>query len=413
MHMLRFYLNLTARNLFRRKRRTILTAFAIAVAIMYFIIFDSLLSGADRDAFSNLINFETGHLEISSVSSDARPKLDELIPDGKGLAERINGVPKVEAATPRLVFPASIIAGFEELPVAGIGVDPGTDKDVFLVHECVSDGRWVLPGEKGVVVGERVAKLLELELGDIITIRTQTVGMAFQAVDLSVIGIVSTPHPAVNQAHAYLPLDVAQEALQAGQGATTINLRTESEQAIKTVSDAIRSLDEWNPSWDTKPWHESASFLSIGTGKRAFGGVLMGLILIIATIGVVNSILLSTLERVREIGLLKAMGMKEKELITLFVLEGSGLGFLGGLLGAGMGIALNFYLVNTGLSLKMFFGESTIDIGYPIADRLLGVWNWPVVFWAVLFALLVSLAASYFPARRAAHLDSVESLRRV
>ncbi len=107
------------------------------------------------------------------------------------------------------------------------------------------------------------------------------------------------------------------------------------------------------------------------------------------------------------------MGMKEKELITLFVLEGSGLGFLGGLLGAGMGIALNFYLVNTGLSLKMFFGESTIDIGYPIADRLLGVWNWPVVFWAVLFALLVSLAASYFPARRAAHLDSVESLRRV
>ena len=91
MHMLRFYLNLTARNLFRRKRRTILTAFAIAVAIMYFIIFDSLLSGADRDAFSNLINFETGHLEISSVSSDARPKLDELIPDGKGLAERING----------------------------------------------------------------------------------------------------------------------------------------------------------------------------------------------------------------------------------------------------------------------------------------------------------------------------------
>ncbi len=413
MRMLKFYLNFTARNLFRRKRRTILTALAIAVGIMYFIVFDSMLSGADRDSFNNLINFETGHLEISSVSSDMRPKLDELIPDGKGLAVEVKKIPKVEAATPRLVFPASVIAGFEELPVSGIGVDPETDKEVFLVHECVTNGRWLMPGEEGVVVGERVAELLELQLEDVITIRTQTVGMAFQAVDLSVVGIVSTPHPAVNQTHVYLPLDVAQEALEAGQSATTIILRTESEQAIKTVSDSIRNLDAWKPSWHVKPWYEATSFLAIGTGKRAFGGVLMGLVLIIATIGVVNSILLSTLERVREIGLLKAMGMKEKEIVGLFVLEGSGLGLLGGILGAAMGTAINAYLVNTGLSLKMFMGESNMDIGYPIADRMFGVWNWPTVLWAVLFALLVSLAASYFPARRAAHLDSVESLRQV
>jgi putative ABC transport system permease protein len=130
VRMLKFYLNFTARNLFRRKRRTILTALAIAVGIMYFIVFDSMLSGADRDSFNNLINFETGHLEISSVSSDMRPKLDELIPDGKGLAVEVKKIPKVEAAIPRLVFPASVIAGFEELPVSGIGVDPETDKEV-------------------------------------------------------------------------------------------------------------------------------------------------------------------------------------------------------------------------------------------------------------------------------------------
>jgi len=139
----------------------------------------------------------------------------------------------------------------------------------------------------------------------------------------------------------------------------------------------------------------------------------MGLVLIIATIGVVNSILLSTLERVREIGLLKAMGMKEKEIAGLFVFEGGGLGLLGGIIGATMATAINAYLINTGLSLKMFMGEANMDIGYPIADRMFGVWNWPTVLWAVLFGLLVSLVASYFPARRAAHLDSVESLRQI
>lgn len=413
MRMLKFYLKFTAKNLFRRKRRTILTALAIAVGIMYFIVFDSMLAGADRDAISNMISFETGHLEISSVSSDMRPKLDELIPDGKGLAVEVKKIPKVEAATPRLVFPASVIAGFEELPVLGIGADLETDKKVFLVSEHVSDGRWLMPGEDGLVVGERVADLLELELGDMVTIRTQRVDTAFQAIDLSVVGIVSTPHPTVNQRHVYLPLDVAQEALEAGQSATAIILRAESEQVIRAVSDSIQNLDTWNPSWTIKPWYEATSFLAIGTGKRAFGGVLMGLVLIIATIGVVNSILLSTLERVREIGLLKAMGMKEKEIVRLFVFEGCGLGLLGGILGAAMATAINAYLVNTGLSLKMFIGEANMDIGYPIADRMFGVWNWPTVLWAILFGLLVSLVASYFPARRAAYLDSVESLRQV
>lgn len=60
--MLRFYLGLAARNMWRRKKRTILTAAAIAVGIMYFIMFDSLLAGADRDAELNTIDFETGHL---------------------------------------------------------------------------------------------------------------------------------------------------------------------------------------------------------------------------------------------------------------------------------------------------------------------------------------------------------------
>ncbi len=414
MNIVKFYLKFTAKNLFRHKRRTILTAFAIAVGIMYFIVFDSLLSGADRDAINNMVNFETGHVIVSSVSSDdRRPKLGELIPESKGLAREIAELPKVEAATPRLVFPASIIAGFEELPVLGIGADPETDERVFLVSEHVTDGRWLMPKEEGAVLGKRIADLLELELGDVITIRTQTVGMAFQAIDFSVVGIVSTPHPTVNQTQVFLPLDIAQEALGAGQGATEIVVRAESEKAIGTVSDSIRSLDLWTPSWDIKPWYEAASFLAIGTGKRAFGGVLMGLVLIIATIGVVNSILLSTLERVREIGLLKAMGMKEKDIIRLFVFEGCGLGLLGGALGGVMATVINAYMVNTGISIQMFFGETNMDIGYPIADRMFGVWNWPTVLWAILFGLLVSLVASYFPARKAAYLDSVESLRQL
>lgn len=411
--MVGFYLKFTAKNLLRRKRRTILTAAAIAFGIVYFIAFDSMLSGADQDAVNNMVYFETGHLQVTTaLLGDGRPRAEDLLPDPEGLAGEIARLPKIVAATPRLVFPASVIAGLEELPVLGVGVDPERDKKVFLISEYVTAGRWLVPGEEGVVLGRRIADLLGLQPGDTLTIRTQTVGMAFQAVDLCVVGIVSTPHPTVNRLQIFLPLDVAREALGAGKGATAVAVRADSERAAAAVTESIQGLDAWDPAWRIKSWREAASFLSIGVGKRTFAMILLGLVFIIATIGIVNSILLSTLERVREIGILKAMGMREGEIVWLFVLEGSGLGLLGGVIGAVMAVATNAYLVNVGISLKAFLGNMDIDIGYPIADRMFGVWNWPIVVWAVLFGLLVSLAASYFPARRAALLDPVKSLRR-
>jgi len=168
-----------------------------------------------------------------------------------------------------------------------------------------------------------------------------------------------------------------------------------------------------NPGWHIHTWHDAASFLTIGSTKRVFGMVLLGLVVIISVIGVVNSILLSTLERVREIGMLRAMGMDEGDITVVFMMEGGGLGLLGCALGTVSAIAGNAYFVNVGLSLRAFLGDMDLDIGYPIVDRMYGVWNWTTMIWAIAVGLAVALAASYFPARRAARLDPAESLRRL
>ena len=115
--MLRFYLGLTIRNLLRHKRRTLLTSSAIAVGILYFIGFDSIMSGADRDAIRNLIDLETGHLQVVSTKHEEKPSpiLEDLLADGAGLAARIASVPQVKAVAPRLFFPVSVIGGLDEL----------------------------------------------------------------------------------------------------------------------------------------------------------------------------------------------------------------------------------------------------------------------------------------------------------
>jgi putative ABC transport system permease protein len=421
--VLRFYLGLTAKNIWRRKRRTILTAAAIAIGIMYFVMFDSLLTGADRDAQINTIDFETGHLWVgASEEGDttfARPTLDNTIPSGQTLAKPIAELAGVAGSTPRLVFPASLIAGLDELPISGVGVDPEADPQVFRVSQFVTSGRWLEPGEDGVVLGKRIADLLQLEPGDMVTVRTQTAQMAFEALDLLVVGTVETPHPLVNQSQAFIPLGVAQAAVGAPGSATSIHVRAQSAapspsgRELSGLAESISMLTTSNPGWHIHTWHDAASFLTIGSTKRVFAMILLGLVVIISVIGVVNSILLSTLERVREIGMLKAMGMDEGDITIVFMMEGGGLGLLGCAWGAVAAIAGNAYFVNVGLSLRAFLGDMDLDIGYPIVDRMYGVWNWTTMIWAIAVGLAVALAASYFPARRAARLDPVESLRRL
>jgi len=421
--VLRFYLGLTAKNIWRRKRRTILTAAAIAIGIMYFVMFDSLLTGADRDAQINTIDFETGHLWVgASEEGDttfARPTLDNTIPSGQTLAKPIAELAGVAGSTPRLVFPASLIAGLDELPISGVGVDPEADPQVFRVSQFVTSGRWLEPGEDGVVLGKRIADLLQLEPGDMVTVRTQTAQMAFEALDLLVVGTVETPHPLVNQSQAFIPLGVAQAAVGAPGSATSIHVRAQSaapspsRRELSGLAESISMLTTSNPGWHIHTWHDAASFLTIGSTKRVFAMILLGLVVIISVIGVVNSILLSTLERVREIGMLKAMGMDEGDITIVFMMEGGGLGALGCALGTVAAVAGNAYFVNFGLSLRAFLGDMDLDIGYPIVDRMYGVWNWTTMIWAITVGLAVALAASYFPARRAARLDPAESLRRL
>jgi len=421
--MLRFYLGLTAKNMWRRKRRTVLTAAAIAVGIMYFVVFDSLLAGADRDAQLNTIDFETGHLWVgASDEGDAaptRPTLENTIPSGQTLAQSIAELSGVAGAAPRLLLPASLIAGLDELPALVVGVDPEADPRVFRVSRFVSSGRWLEPGEDGVVLGKRIADLLELEVGDVVTVRTQTAQMAFQAMDLLVVGTVETPHPTVNQSQAFMPMDVAQAAVGAPGRATSIHIRARtavqspSQRDLSGLARSMPAVTGWNPGWHVYTWHDAASFLTIGSTKRTFAMILLGLVVVISVIGVVNSILLSTLERVREIGMLKAMGMDEGDITIVFMMEGGGLGLLGCAWGAVAAIAGNAYFVNVGLSLRAFLGDMDLDIGYPIVDRMYGVWNWATMLWAIAVGLAVALAASYFPARRAARLDPVESLRRL
>ncbi|MGB7055814.1 MAG: ABC transporter permease, partial [bacterium] len=139
-------LNIAWRNVFRHTRRTIITAAAISVGLSSMIFMNTMMNGADKMASRNIIDFETGHLEIFArdyYREEGVFPLDTIIENPRFVADKIEGIPGIKGITPRVKFQASISNGIDELPVLGMGVDIDNDHRIFEIANSVVAGRYL------------------------------------------------------------------------------------------------------------------------------------------------------------------------------------------------------------------------------------------------------------------------------
>ncbi len=412
---MRYLLKLAARNLWRQKRRTVLTALAVAVGLAGLIVVDSLLAGVDRDAIKNLVDLSTGELVVHApgyTTAEEALSIERTL-DARAALEAALSAPGVRSAAPRVAFSARLNTGIEDIPVVGMAIDPQADRQVFTLPEFV-EGRLPAAGADEAAIGRDLASSLELGMGDVFTLVMRTRDGAFQALDLTIVGLIRSPHPDVNKHHVYLPLDVAWRALALDGQATEVVIRLERgaggaaiNEAARAVADAMsaRGVDA-----EVLTWREAArDFLTITQTKQGFTALFIFMIMVIAVVGVVNTILLGAMERAREIGMMQAMGMRSNEIVLLFMAEAAGVGVLGSVLGCLMGVAGEAYLVLRGIDVLSAYGD--LDVGYPLAGVLRGAWNLPMIAWAFVLGVAVCLVASYVPARRAASRAPILSLR--
>ena len=405
---------LAGRNLLRHRSRTLFTFISISIGLALYLILDSMMGGLDQLGIKNLIDLEMGHYRIHApgyfLDRQYFP-LDKSISDPQDVMDRLDGTPGINGVSPRVQFRGNLNNGSEEIPIVGIGVDVAKDPSVFTIFQYISSGGLFSSGEYKALIGKRLAELMELDVGDYAIIITRTQTNTFQAIDVEIGGVLDSPHPQVNIGFVYLPLDIVQGSLAIGQSVTEINLRLSEQDAASRIGTAIRERLGDIP-FEGVSWRVLAGdFLALSQSKRAGQGVIMFIVLIIAAVGIINTLLLSTLERTKEIGTMKAMGMLEKEITTLFLIESGGIGLLGSLGGCILAALVNVYLVEVGINFGALLGPD-FDIGWPV-DLFHGVWNWGSYTFAFVFGVAVCLIVGFFPSRRASRLDAVEALGHV
>ena len=323
-----FLLSLAMKNLFRYTRRTMITSAAIAFGIMIFLLMDSLLGGIREDSERNLIWYETGSAAFFHPEyweDHALMPVDRPVEDPESLILQMEeaGIPAVS----RIEFAADMIVYQDPFPeygnvqVKAIGIDPERDDRVFRLKQTVVDGRYLKPDEEGVLIGEWLARDLGAEVGFPLTLVTRTMDGYFQTLDLEIVGILLSDNPVVNRYGLYIPLDTVRYALDMNGYATGVY--TSLPRGKGEAGGVARMKETADPlGLEVLDWRVMGKdFIALAEAKSQGSSTILFLVFLIAAVGISNTILMSIMERVRELGMMRALGMKNTQIRRMFLME--------------------------------------------------------------------------------------------
>lgn len=402
-----FLFKLALKNLLRARRRTILTFLVLSFGVAVYIMMTSLMAGFDRTSNHNIINFETGHFKIRSADFDEDRPFDlKNATVDPALGGRAS-LPFVTGAAPRLNFTAELDNGQDATPVVAVGLDPQADAGVFTLQDFVSAGR-LEPG--GMLVGRNLAEALALGVGDsaYLTFRDRQ-GM-MTSTELQVTGLVDSANPMVNHSMLFFTLAEAQRLLHMDR-VTEIALKTDDETKYPAYGAALRQA---LPGVRLEDWKQlGEDYAALSAMKRKGQSVFLLFILIIALVGVINTVLMSVYEKKAEIGTLMALGFRARQVRNLFLWEGLLIGVFGGAVGLVLGLLGNLYLALHGFDVTAMMGDGNQNIGFQVMGLVKSEWVWGSYFKVMILAAAASVAASWYPARKVTQMQPMECLRTV
>jgi len=406
------------RNVWRHGKRTALTIITMTFGLGLYIGMDSILKGMDRMGLENMMELSDASVKITTRAYDEEAQSYPLdyglsrIPELKAFLRQD---PRVLAVSERLRCIGQLSNGQDALPVQLIAIDSEGDDQVFsLAKYRIGESLASIGDESAIVLGKKLAQELGLDIGSWVTLSARTRYDAQNAQDFRVVALLDTPDPLINKSNAYISFASAESFLDLEGLRTELVVRMQKrinlKDAMKDSGEVASRVNQVFPDLSAKSFGEiGREFLELSKAKSKGAGMIIFIMMIIAGVGIANTVLMSVYSRIREIGVLRAFGLTARDIKGLFLLEGGLIGFVGSLAGVLFGLVLDAYFIFWGLPLDAMMGN--IDMGLPLGGNLYGEWNPDQMLTAMVVGILIALFASRSPAKRAGKLEVTNALR--
>jgi ABC-type lipoprotein release transport system permease subunit len=397
------------RDLGRHRRRSVFTFLAVALGLALLLTMHGLIGGMTADSLSNSIRLRTGHVQIRPASfqedqlslqaKDLLANPDQLVAQAKTLSE-------VKAAAPVLWSSVILNTIDQSAGLQLYGIDT-TSALYNPIRSSIVTGAWLAPDDRdGILIGRGLADSLGVGEGQKVNLTLVNSDGKPDEGTFTIRGLFSTGIPSYDQSAVFMPLDKARAFTGTSGQASLIMILLNSQDDATRVAAALQG-----PGISVLTWSDlNKVFIDLMQTATSFYVILDIIIILIVAVVVVNTLLMSVFERVREMGILAALGMKGGQIRWMFLLEAATLGIFGIVVGLVIGAAGVAYLATTGIPIgdKM---AAVAGSNFALSSTMYGRFDASSFISLSLATLIVVLLASFYPAWYAARLEPVDALR--
>jgi putative ABC transport system permease protein len=395
------------RNVWRNKKRSGVIICAIACGLWAGLTISGMMYGMGAEMIKSAMSDRISHVQIHRPGFLSHRDITLVIPDGERVLETVRSMPLVASASGR-----SVVAGMATSPATGLGVvaygiDPAAEIGISDINARLVAGTYFDGTEQNpVVIGQQLAQRLGVGIGNKIVLTSQDTQGSLSAGAFRVVGIFKTVSSTFDKTTVFAERRDLDRIYQLHGGIHEIAVIAGDANRIPSLTAELRLRF---PNLDVKDWKMLAPELGLMTDTTLqFLYIFLVIVLLALAFGTTNTMLMGVMERVRELGVIIALGMRHRTVFFMIVLETVFLALVGGVAGIALGVGTIAVLGKTGIDLSVVSSGlaalETSEILHPALPMI----AYPSM---VLFVIVTAIAAALYPGIRAVRLDPVKAIR--
>lgn len=399
------------RNITRNQYRSSLTISAVAIGLASLVFLKSFIDGADRQMVENYTSLLTGSIQIHRTGFQKNMGLEKSITEASFIFASLKNISGIKAAAPRIKDYALISSPESSAGILLYGIDPAAEKKLTTINQRLRRGRFLTKEDKDkIIIGKDLSDQMKTDLGDKVVLMSQGADGSLAASAYEICGILDAGVEDIDKNLALITIEAARDLLVLDGKISEIAIAAGSLNDNDEIARSIKAKIDTNK-YEVLTWKEiSPMTYQWIQFDQVFTGLILFIVLLVVAAGILNTILMSVLERTREFGIMLALGTKPQQVTSMVAAESLMLSGIGIIFGAALGSGLVVLLGITGIDLSAISSAlNSFYIGSVIYPRL----NIADLCVYAGIVLLTSVLVSIFPAKKAAKLSPIEAIRHI
>jgi ABC-type lipoprotein release transport system permease subunit len=378
------YLKFAWRNLWRNKRRTLITTASIFFGVILSTVMSSMQEGSYAMYIKTIVNFYSGYLQIHSKGYWNDKVINNSL-EYPLVKSELSNVKGITAIAPRLENYA--LASSDEITkgVMVIGISPKEEDGITNLSKRIIKGTFLINGDNGVVVGSTLARYLKLDVNDTLVLLSQGYHGIGAAGKYQVKGIIKQPSPELDRTVVYMNLAECQDLFSAPDRLTSIVIMVRNNTEMPKVKKEL--ISKLGTNLEVMDWKEINSILMKQIDSdRASGMIIKGVLYMIIAFGIFGTVLMMMMERRKEFGVIIAIGMQKYKLSYVLILETVLLGIVGVIAGIAVSIPITWYFTFHPIPFTGQAAETMLQMGF---EPIMSFSMTPSVFYNQALTILI------------------------